>query len=202
MDWKTAIPNAILRAILKHTPFAVVDQDGGLGSFWSIQDAVDAQKKVIWVREGTYVENIVIAATDAVRVLIGSGEGTVVSGGVAGHAVSSAKVGLILAFMSAQTTAGGGQAYDGFVFSGLRPICIGLNVVDSDQYAYSFTAGADNAILCACRSQGSDLQGISIPANADYIVIVACSIRGWTVAWLADAGTGTIAPTTANVTTA
>ena len=202
-----AIPYPVEQGIRGGMAFsAVVDADGranpSMGRFHLLQDAIDSQHEGIFVRPGTYSEVVTIASGDAVRVIMGAGEGVVIDGGTSGHALTCSKAGVLLIGLSAQTTALGGNSFDGFVFDAARVKGRALTVIDSDRYAFRFTGNGDNSSLIGCESRGSDNQGIAVDSGGNYCCIVGNTIRGWATAWITDSGTGTIFPTASNITTA
>ena len=126
--------NPILRGVGNWRTFAAVVDASGHGDYTQVDQAIDAGATVIFVKPGTYSK---FTADVANLFIMGSGRGTLISGGVAGHAVAVSAADVTLMNLAAQTTAGGGQNYDAFNVSA-RTNLIGCVAVNSDRYGFSF----------------------------------------------------------------
>lgn len=102
--------------------------------FNSIQDAVNAaaQGDVISVGPGTFNESVTVGVTELA--IIGSGEGTIVDGGTIGHAFDVTANNVVIDQLTAQTTAGQGNNYDGINVSGRGVKLRHLKIADADRY--------------------------------------------------------------------
>ena len=188
----------------------VVDAAGD-GDYSTIQagdDDLDASSYTMYVKQGTYAENVVVS-TDDVYIFIeagtdmqgtltlsgnnisvqmgngcdsdglilsgnnllvdGGGHDTLINGGTAAEAIVATGVDVTVQNLSAQTTGGGGSAYNGIRFgtangSGAeRCTAINCKVIDSDQYGIYLSGVGDHKVI-GCTVIESDDIGLIIHA--------------------------------------
>lgn len=172
------VPYDVSREIRDLSPYsAIVDRDGH-GDFWQIQDAIDAGHKSIFVRDGTY-DAFDIDQADVV--VVGESWDVIVDGGITAHAVAITAANVSVRNLTAQTTAGGGQAYDGVNVSaaGTDAELVHVNAPASDNRGVQLSA---RACICECKITSADVDGITLNATADDSRIVnnyILSNGGW-----------------------
>ena len=92
----------------------------------------------------------------------GGGIDILIDGGVANHAVSISGTDCIVENFACQTTAGGGQAFDGINISAARGTIKKIKVVDSDNEGIAVQAAGTDVGITGCNILGADNDGIDL----------------------------------------
>jgi len=154
-------------------PFKIVTKGGWFG-YSSIQDAVSAcansDKKLILVGPGTFSEVVTIAVNNLM--MVGCGASTVIDGGTRGTAVYVTGADVVLAFMSATTTAGSGNSYQAWYLNGPRFLALRLAAVDSDEYGFRVESSGSGT-MAFCIVYTSDASNVRL---AGRVTMIGCHL--------------------------
>tara|TARA_Y100001963_G_scaffold21288_1_gene27463 strand:+ start:1175 stop:1873 length:699 start_codon:yes stop_codon:yes gene_type:complete len=143
----------------------VVDK-AGRGDFTSIQAACDALYARggggrVWIRNGTYNENIATNASHHDLVVEGESWDTVIDGGsVNAHALEIAGDRCLIKTLSIKSTGGAGNTKSALYMSGDTCVAQELYIPDSDDHGV-YVNGSDCKVLY-CYTNGCDGNGIYV----------------------------------------
>lgn len=168
----------------------IVDSAGG-GDYTTVDGAIDAGAKSIFIRKGTYstftldVSGIVIE---------GLGPLTVINGGIADDAINLTGNSNVLRFLTVKTTAGGGSGYNGIQDTGANNILEAVTVSESDNQglylagtgtrvrnctvinadASNYYISGPNQTFIGCYSNTSGGADYNITPIGDNAIVVGC----------------------------
>jgi len=144
---------------------AVVDS-AGYGDYTQVDQAIDAGAKSIFIKNGTYSP---FDADVAGLHIVGESWDVIIDGGTTDDAVDVSGASVIIRNLSVKTTAGGGNAFDGFDIAsgGNNSKFINVNVIASDNYGFN-SAGAE-VVIEHCFISGCDDKGIQVDAPSNEI---------------------------------
>jgi len=143
----------------------VVDASGR-GDFTDVQSACDALYARggggrVWIRNGTYNDNIATNASHHDLVVEGESWDTVIDGGsVNAHALEIAGDRCLIKTLSVKSTGGAGNTKSALYMSGDTCIAQELSILDSDDHGV-YVDGSDCKVLY-CYTHGCDGNGIYV----------------------------------------
>ena len=161
----------------------VVVDIAGRGDFVTIQDAVDfcyargGTGGHIWIRNGTYYENVLTANTHNNLVIEGESWDTLIDGETSGHAIEATSD-VHIKSLQVQTTGGGGTQYDGINMSSATwyQIVEDCLCLDSDGHGIEFSSS--NVVIRGCWMWGCDEDGIRLAGAWSKVMQNQCNSNG------------------------
>lgn len=154
----------------------------------------------VYVPLGTWSESVTMAQTNVI--LFGGGWGSIIDGGVTGHAIAVTNSGCIIRDLTVKTDVGQGNDYDGIastgadlriinVFgngadrhnilsNGTRTTILSCFLFDADQMNIYVESGGDNTNIDANQLLTSGDDGVYINGTADNCIVDGNRISGWT----------------------
>jgi len=171
---------------------AVVDSAGVTGVFWHGDDAVDAAANAkvgrVAFRQGTYPY---FDADQTNMVISGAGRWTVIDGATTDDAIDASAADVTISDLAVQTTAGGGNAFDGIEVSARVNIHNVIGIA-SDNVFINITGTGDDSKITDNRNISSDAQGVLIDIDAENCIVDGNRLDGWGTAGITDnSGTST-----------
>jgi len=168
---------------------------------------------IVLLEPGTYNATVTIDENDVK--LVGNGWGTIIDGGIRGHAISVTGNNVMVEDLQCKTTAGGGNAYDALRISGTHTTASkvyvsesdsqGINILnswtmiehcfvyDADVYGIVTGSGGDNSSIIDNQIDTSGNDGIHIHADSEDCLVDGNRITGWTGEAIDDdSGTSTV----------
>lgn len=158
MQWLT---DFLWRWSAKFLPFAVVDINGN-GHFWTVDDAIDSGKRLIFIKDGTY-PGFTMDVTGLV--IVGQSPSVIIDGGTTSHAVTLSANKCVLANLTVQSTGGEGNAYDGAAISGHNNLLANVWIADADRWGFYITGQENLVIACTCSTADSGFLGVEAARN-------------------------------------
>ena len=151
---------------------AIVDIDGVMnpktGGFHVVQDALDAGHKSIFVRGGTH-PGFVVNQDDTL--IFAESHDAIIDGTIVSHGIEITAPNVTIKGLTAQTTAGGGQAYDAINISGTgdQSLIHDCHIPDCDQDAIHLVSAGNNCRIIANNIRGADRHGIYTDAKLTIV---------------------------------
>ena len=171
---------------------AVVDSAGAVGVFWHGDDAVDAAANAkvgrVAFRQGTYPS---FNADQQGMFISGAGRRTIIDGATTDDAIDASAADVTISDLAVQTTAGGGNAFDGIEVSARVNIHNVIGIA-SDNVFINITGTGDDSKITDSRNISSDAQGVLIDIDAENCIVDGNRLDGWGTAGITDnSGTST-----------
>ena len=155
---ESGIPEAVKQHAQKFKTYAAVVDINGRGQYHTVEDAVDAGHRAIYVRKGTYPHFAIGSGNNGGRISGDNPADTIIDGAENSHAVSLGSDRWTFENFQVKTTSGGGNTYDGFNVTGENNTFRGCTVGECDSIGFEMSGASENAII-ECRLDLSTIDG-------------------------------------------